>query len=148
MKSRYIKIPYTPSIPAAALKNPDKDISSLREELVQYALQFEGNTYRYGGTSLTKGTDCSGFTQSVFRTKGIILPRTSRLQAKNGKVVPLNKLQPGDLLFYRKNGVINHVALYIGDEKVIHASCPKSGIKVSEFDYRKPYKAVTYFEQS
>lgn len=145
MKSRYIKIPYTPSIPAAA-KNSDQDTSSLRKELVQYAMQFEGNPYRYGGTSLTKGIDCSGFTQAIFKKKGIDLPRTSKQQARNGRVIPFNKLQPGDLLFYRKNGVINHVALYIGEDKVLHASCEESGIKVSEYNYRKPYKAVTYID--
>lgn len=123
-----------------------KDSSSLRKEIVKYAMQFEGNPYAWGGTSLTKGTDCSGFTQSVFNSKGISLPRTAKSQAKGGRNVPLNKLQPGDLIFYRKNGQINHVALYIGNKEVIHASNPKSGIKISKYDYRKPYKAVSYFD--
>lgn len=147
MKSKYIRIPYTPSITATVLKKPKKTSLSYRKELVEYALQFKGNPYVYGGTSLTEGTDCSGFTQSVFKYKGIQLPRTSRQQAQYGKNVPLNKLQPGDLIFYCKNGIINHVALYTGNSKVIHASNPKSGIKVSRYDYRKPYKAVTYFDK-
>ncbi len=141
MKSRYIKIPYTPTV-TALQKNQPKDHSSLRKELVRYALLHEGSPYKYGGSSLTKGVDCSGFIQAVFRAKGILLPRTSRLQAKSGRVIPLNALQPGDLIFYRKNGRVNHVALYIGDERVIHASNTKSGIKISEYDYRKPYVAV------
>jgi len=97
-------------------------------------------------TSLTKGTDCSGFTQSVFKSKGIKLPRTAKNQAKGGRSVPLKNLQPDDLIFYKKNGQINHVALYIGNKKVIHASNPKSGIKISKYNYRNPYKAVSYFD--
>lgn len=124
----------------------NKDISPIRREIVEYALQFKGNPYIMGGTSLTKGTDCSGFTQSVFKHKGIKLPRTSNEQARGGKKVALNKLQPGDLIFYTKNGQVNHVALYIGDKKVIHASNAKSGIKISAYDYRKPYKAVSYID--
>ena len=65
----------------------DKDFSSFRKEIVAYALQFKGNPYVFGETSLTKGTDCSGFTQSVFKSKGIKLPRTSREQEKGGKSV-------------------------------------------------------------
>lgn len=146
MKSNYIKIPYTPSITSTTPKKPKKAGLTDRIKLVEYAMQFKGNPYVYGGTSLTKGTDCSGFTQSVFKYKGIRLPRTSRQQAQQGKKVPFHKLQPGDLIFYRKNGIINHVALYTGGGNVIHASNPKSGIKVSKYNYRKPYKAVTYFD--
>jgi cell wall-associated NlpC family hydrolase len=123
-----------------------KDSSSKRAELVKYALKFKGNPYKWGGTSLTKGADCSGFVQSVFKKQGIKIPRTSRSQAKGGRTVPLNKIQPGDLIFYTKNTQINHVALYIGNKKIIHASNPKSGIKISKYDYRKPYKAVSYID--
>lgn len=129
-----------------ASMSDDKDISAIRKEIVEYALQFKGNPYVMGGTSLTKGTDCSGFTQSVFKSKGIQIPRTSREQARAGKNVPLDKLKPGDLIFYAKNGEINHVALYIGDKEVIHASNPKKGITVSKYNYRKPYKAVSYLD--
>lgn len=117
-----------------------------RNDLVAYALQFEGNPYVFGGTSLTKGTDCSGFTQSVFRDKGIPIPRTSRAQAAGGRAVSFEKIKPGDLLFYKKNGIINHVALYIGDGKVISASCPSKGIQITEYQYRKPCKAVSYID--
>lgn len=121
-------------------------LKNLRSEIVSYALQFEGNPYVFRGTSLTKGTDCSGFTQSVFRDKGIAIPRTSRAQALKGKKVPLNKIQPGDLIFYKKQGVINHVALYIGKGKVISAGSPSTGIQVKDYNYRKPYKAVSYID--
>lgn len=127
-------------------KKGEQDISPLRKEIVSYAKQFEGNPYVMGGTSLTKGTDCSGFTQSVFRDNGIKIPRTSKEQAKKGKSIPLDEIKPGDLIFYTKNGQINHVALYIGNKKVIHASNPKSGIKISKYNYRKPYKAVSYLD--
>jgi cell wall-associated NlpC family hydrolase len=128
------------------VSNSTTDFSSLRNEVVAYALQFEGNPYVWGGTSLTKGADCSGFAQSVFRDKGISIPRTSRAQATSGKMVSLSNLKPGDLVFYRKNGIINHVAIYIGEGKVISASTPSTGIKVSEYRYRKPYKAASYFD--
>lgn len=132
--------------PAVSIYETDniKDNSSLRSEIVEYARQFIGNPYTYGGTSLTMGTDCSGFTQSVFKSKGIALPRTAREQAEGGKEFPLNKIRPGDLIFYEKSGKINHVALYIGNKEVIHASNPESGIKISRYDYRKPCKAVSY----
>lgn len=128
------------------VSNSNIDFDSLRNEIVAYALQFEGNPYVWGGTSLTKGADCSGFAQSVFRDKGIKIPRTSRAQAASGRNVPLNNIKPGDLVFYSKKGTINHVAIYIGEEKVISASTPSTGIKVSKYDYRSPCKAVSYID--
>lgn len=146
MKFSFIKGFKCSHMVSIASKDKDSDISSLRKEIVEYALQFEGNPYVMGGTSLTNGTDCSGFTQSVFKSKGIKIPRTSKEQAKSGKDVPLKNIKPGDLIFYTKNGEINHVALYIGNKKVIHASNPESGIKISKYDYRKPCKAVSYLD--
>jgi cell wall-associated NlpC family hydrolase len=146
MKLKHINKTLSEPKVSIASRKDDKDFSSLRKEIVAYALQFEGNPYVYGGTSLTKGTDCSGFTQSVFKSRGIKLPRTSREQAKGGKSVPLDHIQPGDLIFYTKNGRINHVALYIGKKEIIHASNPKAGIKISKYDYREPYKAVSYLD--
>lgn len=134
------------SIVSAASSKSTKDNSSKRKEIVEYALKFEGNPYLYGGTSLTNGTDCSGFTQSVYKNCGIKIPRTSKEQAKGGKSVPLDSIKPGDLIFYTKNGQINHVALYIGNKKIIHASNPKTGITISKYNYRKPYKAVSYLD--
>ncbi len=122
------------------------DSSSLRKEIVAYALQFEGNPYVWGGTSLTTGADCSGFMQSVFRDMGINIPRTSRSQAAGGREVSLGNIKPGDLVFYKKNGIVDHVALYIGNENVISASSPSTGIRVSVYNYRKPCKAVSYID--
>ncbi len=120
------------------------DNSSLRNQIVNYALQFEGNPYVWGGTSLTRGADCSGFTQSILEHFGIYIPRTSRAQGASGKRVDMDNIQPGDLIFYRKNGTINHVALYIGNGKVISAKSSREGIRITNYNYRTPYKAVSY----
>ena len=118
-------------------------VSDVRVALVEYAKQFLGNPYVWGGTSLTKGADCSGFVQSVFKNYGIKLSRTCREQAKNGTKISSSELKPGDLLFYaNSSGTINHVAIYIGGGQVIHASNPKSGIKISKYNYRTPVKCV------
>ncbi|MDF2511966.1 MAG: hypothetical protein K0S04_1832 [Herbinix sp.] len=118
--------------------------SSLRNSIVQFALKYEGNPYVWGGTSLTNGTDCSGFTKSVFRNFGISIPRTSRSQAVSGRRISISDLQPGDLVFYARSGSINHVALYIGNGKVISASSPETGIRITSYNYRTPIKAVSY----
>lgn len=119
-------------------------VSGSRAAIVSYALQFVGNPYVAGGTSLTNGADCSGFTYSVFADCGISIPRDSRSQAAGGTPVDLSAIQPGDLLFYSDGGSINHVALYIGNGQVVHASTAKTGIKISAYNYRTPCKAVTY----
>ena len=115
-------------------------VSDIRVDLCQYAKQFLGNPYVWGGTSLTKGADCSGFVKSVFANFGVSLPRTSREQANTGSKISASDLQPGDLVFYAKGGRVNHVAIYIGGGQVIHASSPKTGIKISSYNYRTPYK--------
>lgn len=113
--------------------------SATGSSLVSYAKQFVGNPYVWGGTSLTNGADCSGFTQSVFSKFGYSLPRTSRQQAKVGTSVSASNLQAGDLIFYASGGTVNHVAIYIGGGKIVHASNPKDGIKISTYSYRAPY---------
>jgi Cell wall-associated hydrolases (invasion-associated proteins) len=139
-------------IPALSTTNTATQITGntsstalIRLKLVQYALGFKGNPYVWGGTSLTRGTDCSGFTQSIFRNYGISIPRTSRTQAVSGKKISLKNMKIGDLVFYGHRGIINHVAIYIGNGKVISASSVKYGIRVTSYNYRQPYKAVTYF---
>lgn len=113
--------------------------ASLRSKIVNYALQFVGNRYVWGGTSLTNGTDCSGFTQSVLRNFGISIPRVSRDQARTGKSINSSQMRPGDLIFYaNSSGTINHVAMYIGNGQVVHAASRKSGIKISSWNYRTP----------
>ena len=113
-------------------------ISNTRIDLCQYAKQFVGNPYVWGRTSLTKGADCSGFVQSVFKQFGVSLPRSSRQQVGVGTKISLADAKPGDLIFYAKGGTINHVALYIGDGQVVHASSPKTGIRISNATYRTP----------
>ena len=118
-------------------------VSDVRVELVEYAKQFLGNPYVWGGTSLTKGADCSGFVLSIFKNYGVTLPHYSGAQADCGTLITFEELQPGDLIFYNNdNGVIGHVAIYIGDSKIIHASSPSTGIKISRYDYRTPAKYV------
>lgn len=121
-------------------------VTATRTAIVAYAKQFLGNPYVYGGTSLTNGTDCSGFTQGVYKHFGITTGRTSRDQADNGKTISIDAVQPGDLLFYSSgsSSYINHVALYIGGGQVIHASNSTTGIIISPYDYRTPCKAVTF----
>ena len=114
-------------------------VSDVRVDLVNYAKQFLGNPYVWGGTSLTNGADCSGFVLSVFAKYGVSLPHHSGSQEKYGTKISLSEAQPGDLVFYAKNGVINHVAIYIGSGQVIHASNPRTGIKISNASYRTPY---------
>lgn len=116
--------------------------SGLGSQIANYALQFVGNPYRYGGTSLTNGADCSGFVQSVYKHFGYSLSRTAAAQAGNGRSVSLSELQPGDLIFYNNGGGIGHVAIYTGGGMIVHASTKKTGIKTSVYNYRTPCKAV------
>ena len=117
--------------------------STKRQEVVNYALQFVGNPYVYGGTSLTNGTDCSGFTMSVYAHFGYGLPRTAAAQMQGLSSVDLSAIQPGDLLFYRgKDGSIGHVTMYIGGGQVVHASSSTTGIIVSGIGYRTPCAAA------
>ena len=118
--------------------------SATRTAIVAYAKQFLGNPYVYGGTSLTNGADCSGFTMRIFEHFGIDTGRSSRDQAAKGTEISIDAIQPGDLLFYASGDYINHVALYIGGGQVIHASNSKTGIITSTAYYRTPYKAVTF----
>ena len=116
-----------------------------RQEVVNFALQFEGNPYVYGGTSLTNGADCSGFVMSVFANFGYSLPRVAAAQCEASTKKDISQLEPGDLVFYG-NGYIDHVALYIGDGKIIHASNAATGIKISDYDYEKPAAVGTFME--
>lgn len=95
--------------------------------VVNYATQFVGNPYVWGGTSLTNGADCSGFVQSVYSNFGVSLPRTSYEQQNVGREVSYSDAQPGDLICYG-----GHVAIYMGNGKIVHASNSRDGIKVSD----------------
>ncbi len=112
---------------------------SRRSQLVNYALQFVGNRYVWGGTSLTNGVDCSGFTMRVMEKFGVSLPHYSGSQAQMGKKVTSATMKPGDLIFYAgSNGKVNHVAIYIGNGRIVHAASRRSGIKTSTWNYRTP----------
>lgn len=116
-----------------------------RQAVVDFALQFEGNPYVYGGTSLTNGADCSGFVMSVFANFGYSLPRVATAQCDASTKKDISQLEPGDLVFYG-NGYVDHVALYIGDGKIIHASGAATGIKISNYDYEQPAAIGTFME--
>ena len=105
----------------------------LANQIVNYALQFVGNPYVYGGNSLTNGTDCSGFTSLVFANFGISLPRSSYSQGYVGVYVNPNNRQIGDLVLYGYNGQISHAALYIGNNQVVHALNSNVGIVVTDY---------------
>ena len=99
--------------------------------VVDYAKKYLGLRYVSGGNSLTTGTDCSGFTKLIYKEFGITLSRSVKSQVKNGTYVKKSDLQKGDLVFYgKRKGVVSHVAIYIGNGKVIHQSTPKKGVKI------------------
>lgn len=105
--------------------------SDLGKKIAKYACQFVGNPYVSGGTSLTNGADCSGFTYRIYQDFGYSIPRTSYLQRSAGTEVSYENAQPGDLICYD-----GHVAMYIGGGMIVHASSAKTGIKVSRAQYR------------
>ena len=113
--------------------------SSIYSAIVNYAMQFLGNRYVWGGTSLTNGTDCSGFVMRIYEHFGYSLPRTSRAQAAATRTVSAGDVRVGDLFFYG-SGSVSHVALYIGNGQIIHASNARDGIKISSAYYRNPIK--------
>lgn len=116
-----------------------------RQGIVDFALQFVGNPYVYGGTSLTNGADCSGFVMSVFAEFGYELPRVAAAQCSASEKKSVADIEAGDLVFYGE-GCIDHVALYIGDGKIVHASTAATGIKVSDYDYRAPAAVGSFVE--
>ena len=111
---------------------------SLGEEIISYAKNYLGGRYVYGGNNLNTGVDCSGFAQQVMKHFNISLERSSRAQyASNGYKISEAELMPGDLVFYGNDGYVNHVAIYAGDGKIIHASTEKTGIIMSNLYYGK-----------
>lgn len=128
-----------------ARKQAEEERLAKRQEIVDFALQFEGNPYVYGGTSLTNGADCSGFVMSVFQEFGYELPRVAASQCSESTQKSLEDIEPGDLVFYGDYG-IDHVALYIGDGQIIHASTSATGIKISDYTYRQPAAVGTYLK--
>ena len=119
--------------------------SGTGQQIADYAVQFVGNPYVWGGTSLTNGADCSGFTLSVFANFGIGLSRTAESQSYGGTSVDFGSLQPGDLLFYNSTGSIDHVAIYIGGGQIVHAANSRKGIIISDAYYQSPVCARRYW---
>jgi len=117
---------------------------SEREEIVEFALQFVGNPYVWGGTSLTGGADCSGFVLSVLGEFGYSLPRVAVDQYNASTKKDIADLEPGDLVFY--GGDIHHVALYIGDGQIVHAANSRLGIIISDVTWESPAFGGTYLE--
>ena len=117
--------------------------NDLRSEIVTYALQFVGNRYKYGGTNPNTGVDCSGFTSYVMRHAAEVeLPHSSGGQSRMGRQVSSSEMRPGDIICYGSGKRINHVALYIGNGQIVHASTERTGIKVSRWNYRTPVRIV------
>lgn len=117
--------------------------AELRKEIVSFAVDSQYVPYLWGGNDLSTGVDCSGLVQALYKKLDYDLPRTSREQWKECVDVSIDSLLPGDLIFYNNSNdsTINHVAIYIGDKKVIHAKNYKVGVTIEDIDYRKPYKA-------
>jgi cell wall-associated NlpC family hydrolase len=112
-------------------------------ELVNIAFDFLGVTYKYGGMDVEKGIDCSYFMQTIYKSLGTVLPRTSRLQFKIGKKIKKDELAPGDLVFFKKypgNSRISHVGMYIGNDEFIHASLGAKKVTISSL-------SETYFKK-
>ena len=126
-------IEYYPAVEAA------NAAAAFRNKIVNFACQFVGNPYVWGGISLTNGADCSGFVQSVLKNFGIYVPRVSRDQAQSGSKVTSDTMKPGDLVFYaNSSGTINHVGMYIGNGQIVNAASKKSGIRIYRWNYRTP----------
>ncbi len=107
---------------------PGLPSGEIRRSMIEYAAQFVGNPYVWGGTSLTKGADCSGFVQSIYKQYGYTLPRVACDQAQYGVKIPVEDALPGDLIFYAKDGYVHHVVMYAGEGKTIEAMSSKAGI--------------------
>ena len=146
VSAEYVRVKYTLN---RAVKFTQEEIEameaqSLRGRVVSYALKWLGGKYVWGGSTLGKGVDCSGFTKEVYENFGIYMSHHSGTQASEGKKISRSQLRKGDLVFYAKGGRINHVAIYIGNNQVVHARSAKRGICITDMDYRSPVKFVTF----
>lgn len=135
----------TEEVTEAPAEEPQKTYAqpagSAGQDIADYAVQFVGNPYRYGGTSLTDGADCSGFVQSIYSAFGYSLPRVACDQVTRGVEVDMSDLQPGDIIGYG-GGYIGHVGIYIGNGQIVHAASSTQGIITQNYDYHTPTKAV------
>ena len=133
----------SPTTPTASLYMSDGTMDK-RQQIVAYAKQFQGTPYVWGGKSLTNGTDCSGYMQSVFKAFDIEIPRTAYYQSMEGTHVDVENLRKGDLIFYKTADYrpVTHVGMYVGDNKFIHASSSKGEVVISELNSRWRRKIV------
>lgn len=138
----YVKLANNASLIEKTQEVEDETVTK-RQDVVQYAMQFLGNRYVYGGNDPHTGVDCSGFTRYVLQNAaGIGMSRSSGSQAAQGRPISAEEIQPGDLVFYGNGSRINHVGLYIGNGQIVHASTERTGIKISDWTYRQPVKIV------
>ncbi len=134
----YTLVPEAPApsdLPDAAPPQiPEGNYSTLGSTMAAYAVQFVGNPYVWGGEDPVNGADCSGFTQTIYKTFHMLLPRTAHRQSQVGREVSLDELQPGDLLCFQNKGQtqVGHVGMYLGDGKFVHAANTKLGIITSD----------------
>lgn len=131
-------MPFTPDTPKEESGSTGSSTASGQSSIAQTALSYVGGRYVWGGTSLTSGVDCSGFTMQIMAKYGVYLPHLASAQAGYGRSVSTGELQAGDLIFYGSGGYISHVAIYIGGGQIVHASNSRDGIKVSNAFYRTP----------
>lgn len=128
---------------SSSSSNKNSSNESKGQKIANYAKQFVGNKYLYGGNwngdKPYKPTDCSGFIRGIYKHFGINLPRVASSQATSGKLVTsLKNAEPGDLFFYKgSDGTIGHVSMYVGNNQVVHASSSKTGVIISDVGYRK-----------
>ena len=120
---------YSINLAASVEEIPYNEIIS--NQVINYAMQFVGGPYVYGGNSLTNGTDCSGFTKLVYANYGVYLPRSAPEQARVGTHIDLDNIMPGDIVVSGYDGVVCHAAIYIGNEKLVHALNSNVGIVVT-----------------
>lgn len=137
VSSDFVSIDYF--LPRAYIIGEYQGLSELRRNLVSMAFEYLGGKYVWGGTTLGVGVDCSGFVMRLYEAQGIQIHRVSIDQATNGRKISAAEMKPGDLIFYETLGpYISHVAMYIGDGKIIHAASEKKGICINEWDYIEP----------
>jgi cell wall-associated NlpC family hydrolase len=130
-------------LPAEEAEKQTVPESSAGQAAADYACQFVGNPYVWGGTSLTEGADCSGFTLAVYAKYGVTLPHYAASQASCGTQISLSQLAPGDLVFFSSDGSeIDHVAIYIGNNSIVHAANTQSGIIISSLEWQNPVSAA------
>lgn len=143
VKAEYVDSIYTlPTAEEIGTVGSTEGSASIAQEIINYAYQFLGNPYVYGGNSLTNGTDCSGFCKLIYAQFGYSLPRYSLAYPNAGTRIDYRDAQPGDILVYRYGDGSGHVAIYIGNGKIIHASTPKTGICIGNAYFTTPYCAV------